>query len=134
MGKILKTLKKDQSYPKRCGHLSGKVLIKKTEMLGKIHAALDARKSEETLIVARTDAIAVEGFQGALDRAEHFLDAGADIIFVEAPKSIDPEPAQYKCAETIDCVDSRLRSALLSVKILHGLGAGFKVFPIAVKS
>ena len=79
----------DQSYPKRCGHLNGKILIKTSEMVGKINAALDARKCEETLIVARTDAISVEGLSEAIERAQRYCDAGADIIFVEAPSSID---------------------------------------------
>jgi 2-methylisocitrate lyase-like PEP mutase family enzyme len=79
----------DQSYPKRCGHLSEKRLIPTSEMVGKIKAALDARDSAETLIIARTDAIAVEGFGAALDRAEAYVTAGADIIFVEAPGSMD---------------------------------------------
>ncbi len=77
----------DQSTPKRCGHLAGKSLISADEMVGKLKAALDARRSAETLIIARTDAIAVEGFDAAIDRAERFIDAGADILFVEAPQS-----------------------------------------------
>jgi 2-methylisocitrate lyase-like PEP mutase family enzyme len=79
----------DQSYPKRCGHLSEKRLISAGEMVGKLKAALDARHSAETLIIARTDAIAVEGFGAALDRAEAYVAAGADVIFVEAPGSLD---------------------------------------------
>ncbi|MGH6990147.1 MAG: isocitrate lyase/PEP mutase family protein [Stellaceae bacterium] len=77
----------DQSTPKRCGHLNGKSLIPAAEMVGKIKAALDARRSADTLIIARTDAIAVEGFDAALDRAGLFVEAGADILFVEAPQS-----------------------------------------------
>ncbi|MCE7030636.1 isocitrate lyase/PEP mutase family protein [Jiella avicenniae] len=77
----------DQSLPKRCGHLAGKKLIPAGEMVGKIKAAVDARASEETLIVARTDAIAVEGFDAAIERAERYADAGADVLFVEAPRS-----------------------------------------------
>lgn len=72
----------DQQSPKRCGHLSGKTLISADEMVGKIKAAVDTR--EEALIVARTDAIAVEGLDAALDRAEAYVEAGADILFVEA--------------------------------------------------
>lgn len=79
----------DQTYPKRCGHLSDKSLIPASEMAGKIAAMADARHNAETLIVARTDAIAVEGFSAATDRAETYLQAGADILFVEAPKSRD---------------------------------------------
>lgn len=76
----------DQAFPKRCGHLAGKVLIPAAEMAGKIAAMADARRGD-TLIVARTDAIAVEGFGAALDRAEAYLGAGADALFVEAPRS-----------------------------------------------
>jgi 2-methylisocitrate lyase-like PEP mutase family enzyme len=78
----------DQSYPKRCGHLSDKSLISKTEMSGKIAAMADARR-QDTLIVARTDAIAVEGFDAAIERAGSYIDAGADVLFVEAPRDSD---------------------------------------------
>lgn len=77
----------DQTMPKRCGHLDGKSLISPAEMAGKIRAACDARASDDTLIIGRTDAIAVEGFEAALDRAETYLEAGADMLFVEAPRS-----------------------------------------------
>lgn len=77
----------DQSYPKRCGHLADKALIPAAEMAGKIAAMADARASDETLIVARTDAIAVEGFAAAIDRAEAYAAAGADVLFIEAPRS-----------------------------------------------
>jgi 2-methylisocitrate lyase-like PEP mutase family enzyme len=77
----------DQTSPKRCGHLLGKAVEPKAVMVGKIQAAVDARRSAETLIVARTDAIAVEGIDGALDRAEAYLEAGADVLFIEAPQS-----------------------------------------------
>lgn len=76
----------DQSYPKRCGHLADKSLISSAEMAGKISAMADARANDETLIIARTDAIAVEGFSAALDRAEAYIEAGADVLFVEAPQ------------------------------------------------
>jgi len=77
----------DQLMPKRCGHLADKRVIPGGEMVGKIKAALDARASDETLVIARTDAIAVEGFEAALERAESYHQAGADVIFVEAPRS-----------------------------------------------
>jgi 2-methylisocitrate lyase-like PEP mutase family enzyme len=79
----------DQSFPKRCGHLAEKRIISVVEMVGKIHAAADARASSETLIVARTDAVAVEGFNAAIDRAGLYREAGADALFVEAPGNID---------------------------------------------
>ena len=78
----------DQTSPKRCGHLSDKSLIPAREMAGKIAAIADAR-CRDTLIIARTDAIAVEGFDAALERAELYLRAGADALFVEAPRSGD---------------------------------------------
>jgi 2-methylisocitrate lyase-like PEP mutase family enzyme len=77
----------DQTFPKRCGHLSGKAVEPQGVMVGKIKAAVDARRSEETLIVARTDAIAVEGIDAALERADAYLEAGADVLFIEAPQS-----------------------------------------------
>ena len=79
----------DQSFPKRCGHLDGKVLIKRDEMIGKVKAAVDSRKTSDTLIIARTDARAVEGLQEAIDRAHAYQEAGADILFIEAPRSFD---------------------------------------------
>lgn len=75
----------DQSFPKRCGHLAEKRLIPAAEMAGKIRAAVDARRSKGTLIIARTDAIAVEGFDEAISRAKLYARAGADMLFVEAP-------------------------------------------------
>lgn len=77
----------DQSYPKRCGHLQDKTLIPAAEMAGKIRAAVDARTSEATIIIARTDAVAVAGFEAALARAHLYAESGADLLFVEAPRS-----------------------------------------------
>ncbi|HEY8452733.1 MAG: isocitrate lyase/PEP mutase family protein [Micromonosporaceae bacterium] len=77
----------DQVFPKRCGHFSGKSVIGAEEMVGKIKAALDARDSEDTLIIARTDTGAVLGFEEAYRRAAMYREAGADCVFVEAPPS-----------------------------------------------
>ncbi len=79
----------DQDFPKRCGHLDNKKLISAPEMVGKIKAAVDARTSRDTLIIARTDAVAVEGFDRAMARAALFHEAGADVLFVEAPQQRD---------------------------------------------
>lgn len=79
----------DQDLPKRCGHLNGKTLVSASEMVGKLKAAVDTRIDQDTLIIARTDAIAVEGFECALERAEKYLEAGADVLFVEAPENRD---------------------------------------------
>jgi len=74
----------DQGFPKRCGHLDGKTLVPVAEMQGKLRAALDARQRRDTLILARTDAVAVEGLDAALDRAEAYLACGVDALFIEA--------------------------------------------------
>ncbi len=79
----------DQVMPKRCGHFAGKEVVPAAEMAAKVRAAVDARRDPNLLIIARTDARAVEGFQAALDRAGCYIDAGADVTFVEAPESVD---------------------------------------------
>ncbi len=75
----------DQTYPKRCGHFEGKDVIPKAEMVAKLKAAVDAREDPDLMILARTDARAVEGFEAALDRARAYQEAGADFLFIEAP-------------------------------------------------
>jgi 2-methylisocitrate lyase-like PEP mutase family enzyme len=79
----------DQLMPKKCGHFNGKSVIPAAEAASKIKAAVDARINDDFLIIARTDARAIEGFDSAMERAQRFIDAGADITFVEAPESID---------------------------------------------
>jgi len=79
----------DQTFPKRCGHLSDKSLVPTAEMVGKIRAAVDARTRDDLIVIARTDAVAVEGFEAALERAQRYAEAGADVLFVEAPKTRD---------------------------------------------
>lgn len=86
----------DQGFPKRCGHLDGKSVIPPAEMVGKLKAAVDARHSASTLILARTDAVAVEGLDAALDRAEQYLEAGVDALFIEALRT--PEQMDAACA------------------------------------
>ncbi len=85
----------DQTFPKRCGHLDGKSVIPATEMCGKLRAAVDARVNASTLILARTDALASEGLEAALDRAESYLEAGADALFIEALRT--PEQMRAAC-------------------------------------
>lgn len=84
----------DQTFPKRCGHLDGKGVVPVTEMVGKLRAALDAR--QRTLVMARTDALAVEGLEAALDRAEAYLATGVDALFIEALRT--PEQMDAACA------------------------------------
>jgi 2-methylisocitrate lyase-like PEP mutase family enzyme len=97
----------DQVFPKRCGHFSGKQVIPVEEMMAKIRAAVDARSSRDFLIVARTDARAELGFQAAIDRAEKWVEAGADVTFVEAPESVDEMrriPTLLKIPQVINIV------------------------------
>jgi 2,3-dimethylmalate lyase len=79
----------DQVMPKKCGHMSGKALIGADEMVGKIRAAVSARQDPDLVVIARTDAVAVDGLDAAIERARAFVDAGADLLFVEAPTSED---------------------------------------------
>ena len=84
----------DQTFPKRCGHLDGKAVVPAADMVGKLKAALDARSSSQTLILARTDAVATEGLDAALERAERYLECGVDALFIEALRT----PAQMDVA------------------------------------
>jgi 2-methylisocitrate lyase-like PEP mutase family enzyme len=86
----------DQTFPKRCGHLDGKAVVPVQEMVGKLKAALDARASANTLILARTDAVAVEGLDAALDRAERYLECGVDALFIEAVRTSEQMDAACK--------------------------------------
>src|SRR5687767_5818026 len=79
----------DQVSPKKCGHYEGKQLVAKAEMVAKIRAAVDTRRDEAMVIIARTDARAVEGFDAAIDRMNAYLEAGADVGFVEAPQNVE---------------------------------------------
>jgi 2-methylisocitrate lyase-like PEP mutase family enzyme len=97
----------DQIFPKRCGHFSGKLVIAAEEMMAKIRAAADARSSQDFLIIARTDARAVHGFDAAIDRATKWIEAGADVTFVEAPESLDEVnriPALLQVPQVINMV------------------------------
>lgn len=123
----------DQTLPKRCGHLDGKTLVSVSEMTGKIKAALDARASDDTLIIARTDAIAVEGLAAALDRAAAYAEAGADILFVEAPKSRpDMDTIIATLGETTPLMANMVeggKSPSLSAPELDEIGYRLVIFP-----
>jgi methylisocitrate lyase len=79
----------DQVFPKKCGHMEGKRIVPQGDFISKIHAFVDTRTSEDFLLFARTDAIAVGGFNEAVDRGNAYLEAGADVIFVEAPTTME---------------------------------------------
>ena len=100
----------DQTFPKRCGHLDGKSVVPVAEMRGKLRAALDARAHADTLILARTDALALEGRERTLDRAEAYLACGVDALFIEALRS--PEQMNAACrrassaARSLPCISA----------------------------
>ena len=123
----------DQTLPKRCGHLSGKTLVSTGEMVGKIKAALDARRTEDTVIIARTDGIAVEGFEAALDRAERYVEAGADMLFVEAPQSLEQmQTVVQRFGERVPLMANMVeggRTPQKSADELSELGYSLVIFP-----
>jgi 2-methylisocitrate lyase-like PEP mutase family enzyme len=125
----------DQTFPKRCGHLRGKDVISAGEMIGKIKAAVDARVNG-MLVIGRTDAGAVEGFERAFERAERYIDAGADIIFVEAPRTRDelaavPKALGGRVPLMANMVEGG-RTPMTPVKDLEAMGFNLVVFSAGV--
>jgi 2-methylisocitrate lyase-like PEP mutase family enzyme len=123
----------DQGFPKRCGHLDGKTVVSTAEMAGKIRAAVDARTSRETLIMARTDAVAVEGFDAALERAERYLEAGADVLFIEAVRSDEQmRTVNQRFGARVPLLANMVEGGKTPVKSaaeLEGFGYRIAIFP-----
>ncbi|MBX6329939.1 MAG: isocitrate lyase/phosphoenolpyruvate mutase family protein, partial [Pseudolabrys sp.] len=126
----------DQDFPKRCGHLDDKALVPASEMAGKIKAAVDARASSQTLIIARTDAVAVEGLERAVARALLYREAGADVLFIEALR----EHAEIDRIGTlmgrsvplmVNMVEGG-KTPILSASELQALGFSLVIFPGAI--
>ena len=119
----------DQTFPKRCGHLDGKGVVPVAEMEGKLKAALDARRSDNTLILARTDAGAVEGLDAALERAERYLACGVDALFIEALRS--DEQMQRACTQfagRVPLLANMVEGGKTPVKSAQELGErGFRI-------
>jgi 2-methylisocitrate lyase-like PEP mutase family enzyme len=114
----------DQEFPKRCGHFSGKSVIDQTEMVQKLHAAVDARIDSDVVIIARTDAIATDGFDDAMERAAAYIEAGADMTFVEAPRTreqIEEIPRRLAAPQLINIVAGGL-TPMVGIDELEGLG------------
>ena len=125
----------DQAFPKRCGHLDNKTLIPPEEMIGKIKAALDARRSRETLVIARTDAVAVEGFDRAVARAISYRDAGADILFIEAPKTraeLQRIPSAVSDVPLMANIVEGGKTPPLNASELEAIGFSLVIFPGAI--
>ncbi len=119
----------DQGFPKRCGHLDGKTVVPVADMQGKLRAALDARRSDRTLILARTDALAVEGFDAAMERAEAYLACGVDALFIEAlrtPEQMDAACARF--AQRVPLLANMVEGGKTPVQSAAELGArGFRI-------
>ncbi|MDP1908401.1 MAG: isocitrate lyase/phosphoenolpyruvate mutase family protein, partial [Hyphomicrobium sp.] len=119
--------------PKRCGHLDGKTLVPAAEMVGKIRAALDARTNSDTLIIARTDAVAVEGLGPALERAERYLKAGADVLFIEALRDVaQMQQALARFAGRAPLLANMVeggKTPILAAAELERLGYRIAIFP-----
>ncbi|HEY0825000.1 MAG TPA: isocitrate lyase/phosphoenolpyruvate mutase family protein, partial [Ramlibacter sp.] len=116
-----------------CGHLDGKTVVAAAEMCGKLRAALDARRSSEMLVLARTDAVAVEGLDAALERAELYLECGVDALFIEALRS--PEQMRAACgrfASRVPLLANMVeggKTPVLDAQALGALGFRIVIFP-----
>ena len=120
----------DQVWPKRCGHMSGKRVIDASEMAGKIKAAVDARRDENFLIIARTDAIATNGFDHAIERGHLFAEAGADILFIEAPVSREQvEQIPRLLPERFHLINLAPRTPNFSSRELKEMGYSIAIYP-----
>ena len=121
----------DQDWPKRCGHLAGKTLIPVEEMCAKVRAAVDARSDPDFIVIARTDAIAVEGFEAALQRAKAYEAAGADALFVEAPttmQEVETLPKTFSRPTLYNMAMSG-KTPVLPASEIEALGFGVVIYP-----
>ena len=124
----------DQRWPKRCGHMAGKEVIEKEEYAEKLQAAVDAKKSKDFIIVARTDARATRGLDEAIERAKYYKKIGADAVFVEAPKSVDEMRRigkEIKAPLVANMIEGGA-TPVLSAKELHKMGFKIILYPLSV--
>jgi carboxyvinyl-carboxyphosphonate phosphorylmutase len=125
----------DQVWPKKCGHMEGKQVIPLEEMVQKIRAAVDARQDPDFVIIARTDANAVTGFEDALRRGHAYHEAGADVIFIEAPRSVEELTAIVKSFPNVPLLYNWAESGktpLLSLEEIRSLGFKLVIFPVSM--
>lgn len=125
----------DQDWPKRCGHEAGRRLVDTAEMVGRLKAAVDARMDQDLVIIARTDARASEGMEAALERAEAYREAGADVIFFEAPENEDEMARVPKALAGTPCLINLVeggRTPILPADRLEALGYAIAIFPNAM--
>ena len=123
----------DQVFPKRCGHMEGKQVISTDEMITKIKAAVDARRDEDLMLMARTDSLAVYGIEEAIERGNRFAEAGADIIFIEAPPSL--EDMRRVCREVKAPMAANMveggKTPILTARELQAIGYSIATFPLS---
>ena len=125
----------DQVWPKKCGHMEGKQVIPVDEMVQKIRAAADARQDPDFVIIARTDANAVYGLEDALRRGRAYREAGADVIFIEAPRSIEELHALAQAFPDVPLLYNWAESGktpLLPLEDIHALGFKLVIFPVSM--
>ena len=125
----------DQVMPKKCGHTEGKRLVSRAEMVQKIKAAVDSRRDPDFVIIARTDAIAVTGLGDALERARAYHEAGADVLFVEAPRT--PEEMRtvtrmVQAPHLVNVVDGGGKTPVLPAKDLQAMGFKLAIYPVSL--
>ncbi|MGE5526419.1 MAG: isocitrate lyase/PEP mutase family protein [Rhodospirillaceae bacterium] len=121
----------DQQWPKRCGHFSGKTLIPAVEMVSKIKAAVDARHDRDFIVIARTDAYSVEGYEAALERVDRYVEAGADMVFVEELRTVEQlaaVPKRYRVPALYNMGGSG-KTPLLSAAEIEALGFRVVIYP-----
>ena len=123
----------DQVFPKRCGHMEGKQVIPTEEMITKIRAAVDARIDDDLILMARTDSLAVYGIDEAIERGNRYTEAGADIIFIEAPPSV--EDMRRMCREVKAPMSANMveggKTPILIAKELQDIGYSIVTFPLS---
>ena len=126
----------DQRAPKRCGHMAGKEVIPAKEMVAKVRAAVAARRSADTFLIARTDAIAPHGLDEALRRGEQYLHAGADGLFVEGPESVEQLKTigdTFRGAQLVaNMLEGGGRTPIVPPEQLHGMGFTMVLYPTSV--
>ncbi|MEW6442492.1 MAG: isocitrate lyase/PEP mutase family protein [bacterium] len=121
----------DQVWPKRCGHMEGKGVIPKEEMITKVRAATDCRLSGDFVIIARTDALAVEGLEAAIDRCHAYAEAGADVVFVDGQRTReDLEAVPRRCSEVPCMMTVGPLTPALSIREIEKLGYSIAIFPV----
>ncbi len=123
----------DQVFPKRCGHMEGKQVVSALEMVAKVKAAVDARIDEDFVIMARTDAIAIHGVNAAIERANLYREAGADLIFVEAPTSVEQMKLINESinAPTLAIQIEGGKTPLMTIEELEKLGFNIVAYPLS---